>query len=148
MIRGRVPPLRERREEVPLLVQALLERVAPESQREPIRVSDEAMEYLSLHHWPGNARQLANELRRLSALTEPGALVMPEHLSPDIAASRRLAAAERHDTTSTLLVRTDQPLSAATEHVEAVLIAQALDRFDGNLERAAQHLGLSARDCS
>ncbi len=145
VVRLRVPPLRERREEVPLLVQAHLERVARETQRDPIRVSEEAMEYLSLYHWPGNARQLANELRRLSALAEPGALVMPEHLSPEIASSRPPAAAARALNGSELLVRTDQPLSAATEHVERVLIAQALDQCQGNLERAAQILGLSRK---
>jgi DNA-binding NtrC family response regulator len=145
VVRLRVPPLRERREEVPLLVQSHLERVARETQRDPIRVSEEAMEYLSLYHWPGNARQLANELRRLSALAEPGALVMPEHLSPEIASSRPPAAAARALSGSELLVRTDQPLSAATEHVERVLIAQALDQCQGNLERAAQILGLSRK---
>jgi DNA-binding NtrC family response regulator len=145
VVRLRVPPLRERREEVPLLVQAHLERVARETQRDPIRVSEEAMEYLSLYHWPGNARQLANELRRLSALAEPGALVMPEHLSPEIASSRPPAAAARGLNGPELLVRTDQPLSAATEHVERVLIAQALDQCHGNLERAAQVLGLSRK---
>ena len=145
VVRLRVPPLRERREEVPLLVQAHLERVARETQRDAIRVSEEAMEYLSLYHWPGNARQLANELRRLSALAEPGALVMPEHLSPEIASSRPPAAAARGLNGSELLVRTDQPLSAATEHVERVLIAQALDQCQGNLERAAQVLGLSRK---
>ena len=83
-----MPPLRERREEVPLLVRALVERFAREHQREPIRFSDEALEFLTLYHWPGNARQLANELRRLIALVEPGALVMPEHLSPEIGVRR------------------------------------------------------------
>ncbi|HQZ39235.1 MAG TPA: sigma-54 dependent transcriptional regulator [Vicinamibacterales bacterium] len=145
VIRLRVPPLRERREEVPLLVQSLLDRFAREAQREAIRVSEEAMEYLALYHWPGNARQLGNELRRLSALAEPGAVVMPEHLSPEIAASRPSAAAARALGAAELVVRTDQPLAAATEHVERVLIAQALDQSEGNLERAAQLLGLSRK---
>ncbi|MGE3889884.1 MAG: sigma-54 interaction domain-containing protein [Vicinamibacterales bacterium] len=145
VVRLRVPPLRERREEVPLLVQAMLERFAREAQRDPIRVSEAAMEYLTLYHWPGNARQLANELRRLSALSEPGAVVMPEHLSPEIAASRPPAAATRAIADAELLVRTDQPLAAATEHVERVLIAQALDQHGGNVEKAAQTLGLSRK---
>jgi DNA-binding NtrC family response regulator len=69
---------------------------------------------------------------------------MPEHLSPDIAASRP-ADATRALGTAELLVRTDQPLAAATEHVERVLITQALDQSEGNLERAAQRLGLSRK---
>jgi hydrogenase-4 transcriptional activator len=144
VVRLRVPPLRERREEVPLLVRALVERFAREHQREPIRFSDEALEFLTLYHWPGNARQLANELRRLMALIEPGALVMPEHLAPEIGV-RRPPGATRDLTDSELLVRTDQPLSAAVEHLERVLIAQALDQCGGNVERAAQLLGLSRK---
>ncbi|MCC7035415.1 MAG: sigma-54-dependent Fis family transcriptional regulator [Acidobacteria bacterium] len=145
VVRLRVPPLRERREEVPLLVQAMLERFAREAQRDPIRVSEAAMEYLTLYHWPGNARQLANELRRLSVLSEPGAVVMPEHLSAEIAASRPPSGVTRAITDAELLVRTDQPLAAATEHVERVLIAQALDQQGGNVEKAAQALGLSRK---
>lgn len=145
VVRLRVPPLRERREEVPLLVQAMLERFAREAQRDPIRVSEAAMEYLTLYHWPGNARQLANELRRLSVLSEPGAVVMPEHLSAEIAASRPPSGVTRAITDAELLVRTDQPLGAATEHVERVLIAQALDQQGGNVEKAAQALGLSRK---
>jgi len=144
VVRLRVPPLRDRREEIPLLVRAMAERFAREGQREPLRFSDEAMEFLTIYPWPGNARQLGNELRRIMALTEPGALVMPEHLSPEIAGTRR-----RRDDVShahpDLLVRTDQPLSAAVEHLERVIIAQALDRSNGNVERAAQSLGLSRK---
>ena len=144
VVRLKVPPLRERREEVPLLVRTLVERFAREHQREPIRFSDEALEFLTLYHWPGNARQLANELHRLIALVEPGALVMPEHLSPEIGV-RRPQRAARDLNEAELLVRTDQPLSAAVEHLERVLIAQALDQCGGNVERAAQMLGLSRK---
>jgi DNA-binding NtrC family response regulator len=149
VIRLRVPPLRERREEVPLLVQALLDRFAREAQREPIRISEAAMEYLVLYDWPGNARQLANELRRLSALTEPGTIVMPDHLSAEITATRpsvsTATAAPAGLAATEIVVRTDQPLAAATEHVERALIAQAVEQADGNLERAARILGLSRK---
>ena len=69
------------------------------------------MEYLMLYDWPGNVRQLANEVRRLVALAEPGAVLMPEHLSTDIAASRRTIPASERDLAPTeFVVRTDQPL--------------------------------------
>ena len=144
VVRLKVPPLRERREEVPLLVRALVERFARERQGEPIRFSDEALEFLTLYHWPGNARQLANELRRLIALIDPGGIVMPEHLSPEIGV-RRPARTGREFSEAELLVRTDQTLPAAVEHLERVLIAQALDHCGGNVERAAQMLGLSRK---
>ena len=144
VVRLPVPPLRERREEIPLLVRALAERLAREGQREPLRFSDDAMEYLTIHPWPGNIRELVNELRRLMALTEPGAVVMPDHLSSEIAGirhARALVAGESGD----VRVSTDQPLAAALEHVERKFIAQALDRANGNVERAAQSLGLSRK---
>ena len=53
------------------------------------------MEYLVLYRWPGNVRQLANEMRRLAAMAEPGAVLMPEHLDPAIRAGRRTVAADR-----------------------------------------------------
>ena len=91
----RVPPLRERREEIPALVEHFLEQSCRELQKPPMRVAEETLEYLVLHKWPGNVRQLANEIRRMVALAEPGAVLMPEHLSTEIAATRRTIPADQ-----------------------------------------------------
>jgi transcriptional regulator with AAA-type ATPase domain len=77
-----IPPLRERREEVPALVDHFLEHYGRELQKPLMRVADETLEYLLLYRWPGNVRQLANEIRRLVAFGEPGAVLLPTHLSP------------------------------------------------------------------
>ena len=70
---------------------------------------------------------------------------MPEHLSPKIAATRRtVPVAERPLEPTELVVRRDQPLSAAVEHVERALIQDAL-RSTGNVELAAKRLGLSRK---
>ena len=104
------------------------------------------MEYLVLYRWPGNVRQLANEMRRMAALAETGAVLMPEHLSPDIAASRRtVPAAERPPERTELLVRMDQPMAAAVEHLERAMIQYALTRFGGRVEDTAEALGLSRK---
>jgi DNA-binding NtrC family response regulator len=144
VVRLSVPPLRERREEIPLLVRALAERLAREAQREPLRFSDDAMEFLTIFPWPGNIRQLVNELRRLMALTEPGGVVMPDHLSSEIAGTRR-SRTTAAGSDAVVQVSTEQPLAAALETVERKFIAQALDRANGNVERAAQSLGLSRK---
>ena len=90
-------------------------------------------------------RELANEMRRVVALAESDAVVMPEHLSTRIADSRRtVPAGQRPPTPTELLVRRDQPLSAAVEHVERALIMDALRRH-GNVEDAARSLGLSRK---
>ncbi len=146
VVRLEVPPLRERREEIPPLVQHYLERGIQESRKTGLRFAEETMEYLVLYRWPGNVRQLANEVRRLVALAEPGAVLMPEHLSLDIRASRRtIPAGERTLSPTEVVVRTDQPLPAAMEHLERTMVQQALKESSGRLEDAAQRLGLSRK---
>ena len=145
VVRLDVPPLRERREEIPPLVQHYLDKCSREAHKTGLRFAEETMEYLILYKWPGNVRQLANEVRRLVALAEPGAVLMPEHLSNVIASSRRTIPASERDLAPTeFVVRSDQPLSAAIEHVERTMILNAFKRA-GGLEEAAQLLGLSRK---
>ncbi len=146
VIRLHIPPLRERREEIPLLVEHFLLKYAQESKKVGLRVAEETMEYLVLFRWPGNARQLANEMHRLVALTESNAVLMPEHLSREIATSRKTVPASERDLAPTeLVVRIDQPLSAAAEHLERAMIQHALTRTEGRVEDAARMLGLSRK---
>ena len=84
----RLPPLRDRREEIPALANLFARRFASELGREPVRFSTSAMERLIFHHWPGNIRQLSNEVRRLAALAESGAYVQPDDLSPEFCGHR------------------------------------------------------------
>jgi DNA-binding NtrC family response regulator len=141
-----VPPLRERREEIPLLVDHFIDKFSHELQKTALRVSEEALEYLVLYRWPGNVRQLANEVRRLVALAESGAVLMPEHLSPAIAASRRTVPADQRALKPTeIVMRLDQPMAAATEHLERALIQRALLLCDGKVDDAARMLGLSRK---
>jgi DNA-binding NtrC family response regulator len=146
VVRLQVPPLRERREEIPPLVHHFLERCSRESHKHGIRIAEETMEYLILYSWPGNVRQLMNEMRRMVALAESGAILMPEHLSASIAASRRtISASERPLAPTEVVVRLDQPMSAGMEHLERTMIQYALRESGGRVEDAAQRLGLSRK---
>jgi DNA-binding NtrC family response regulator len=146
VVRLQVPPLRERREEIPPLVHHFLERCSRESHKHGIRIAEETMEYLILYSWPGNVRQLMNEMRRMVALAESGAILMPEHLSASIAASRRtIPASERPLAPTEVVVRLDQPMSAGMEHLERTMIQYALRESGGRVEDAAQRLGLSRK---
>jgi transcriptional regulator with PAS, ATPase and Fis domain len=146
VIRINIPPLRERREEIPALVEHFLERFGRELQKPLLRVADETLEYLVLYRWPGNVRQLANEIRRLVAMAEPGGIIMPAHLSNDIAESRRTLPANRSPRLfDEVVTRIDQPLSAAVEHIERAAIQRALAMTDGHLDEAARVLGLSRK---
>jgi DNA-binding NtrC family response regulator len=141
-----IPPLRERRIEIPALANYYLEKYAQEYAKGNLRIAEETMEYLVLYRWPGNVRQLANEMRRMAALCEPGAVVMPEHLSPAIAASRRtIPASERVLEPTEVVVRLDQPMAAATEHVERAILLFALKQYGGSMEETAARLGLSRK---
>jgi DNA-binding NtrC family response regulator len=146
VIRLRVPPLRERREEIPVLVQHFLKRFAEENRKDNIRIAEETMEYLLLYSWPGNVRELLNQMRRLAALAENGAVLMPEHLSPEIVASRRtVPASERSLAPTEVVVRLDQPLAAAIEHIERAMVPWAMRTAGGRTELAARMLGLSRK---
>jgi DNA-binding NtrC family response regulator len=146
VVRLQVPPLRERREEIPLLVHHFVEKFSRESQRSGLRVAEETMEYLVLFKWPGNVRQLANEIRRVVALAESGAVLMPEHLSRDVSASRRtIPVTERPASPLEFVVRMDQPLSAAIQHLERSMVQYALATAGDRLEDAAHMLGLSRK---
>jgi DNA-binding NtrC family response regulator len=146
VVRLHVPPLRERREEIPPLVQHFLDKCSRESHKTGIRLADDTMEYLILFKWPGNVRQLANEIRRMVALAESNAVLMPEHLSQEIAASRRtIPASERFLAPTEFVVRMDQPMSAAIEHLERSMIQYALKLSGGRVEDAAERLGLSRK---
>ena len=136
-----IPPLRERREEIPALVGHFLERFGKEMQKPGLRVADETLEYLLLHRWPGNVRQLANELRRIVALAEPGATIMPAHLGRDIIASRRTVPVEPTE----IVMRLDQTLADATEQIERAVIERALAACGGRNDETAKRLGLSRK---
>jgi DNA-binding NtrC family response regulator len=140
----RIPPLRERREEIPVLAKLFAQRSAKEFAKQPLEFSTSAMELLILHSWPGNVRQLANEIRRLAALLESGACIMPEHLSAQLRP-------KPHNGTSPiqavpeLAVRIDQPLDQAVARLESEMIQRALRESNGHLSAAASTLGISRK---
>jgi DNA-binding NtrC family response regulator len=146
IVRLHLPPLRERRVEIPTLAAHYLGRHAREYAKGDLRLAEETMEYLLLYNWPGNVRQLANEMRRMAALAESGAVLMPEHLSPEIAASRRtIPASERMLDPTEVVVRLDQPMAAGVQHVERAMLQYALRKCGGRMEETAALLGLSRK---
>jgi len=145
IVRLHIPPLRERRVEIPAFANHYLQKYAKEMNKGELRLSEETMEYLVLYRWPGNVRQIANEMRRLAALAEPGAVLMPEHLCADIAASRRtMPATERTLEGNEIVVRIDQPFGAAIQHLERAMVEAALARTS-SVDEAAKLLGVSRK---
>jgi DNA-binding NtrC family response regulator len=141
-----LPPLRERRVEIPALASHYLRKYAAENHKGDLRLAEDTMEYLVLYRWPGNIRQLANEMRRMAALAEKGAVLMPEHLSPELAASRRtLPPSQRPIDNNEIVVRLDQPVPAGVSYLEQQMIAYAMKKCGGRLEETASMLGLSRK---
>jgi DNA-binding NtrC family response regulator/tetratricopeptide (TPR) repeat protein len=121
-----LPPLRERGDDILLLARHLLSTAAARYKRQPARLSAEAAHDLCRYSWPGNVRQLQNEMERLALL--PLQCVRREHLSQEIRSSEALAS---------------RPLSDARLEFERNFIQQTLAAHGGNRARAAFALGLS-----
>ncbi|HVL69153.1 MAG TPA: sigma-54 dependent transcriptional regulator [Vicinamibacterales bacterium] len=144
VVRLRLPPLRERREEVPALVEHYVRKFADQQRKGHLTLSDEALEYLVLYPWPGNIRQLANEVNRMVAMAEPDATLTAAHLSAEIQATRKTVAASAAPS-SELRISLDQPLPAAVELLERTMVEAALLRTKGRVEEAAKILGISRK---
>jgi len=127
VISVRVPPLRERFGDVSILVQHFLRMHAGDRK---LSVERSAMDALSVFPWPGNVRQLENEVRRALVLSDD--VIRLEHLNREISqAARPNRAQEEFD------------LRGRVDALEADLVRAALRRTDGNQTRAAELLGLS-----
>ena len=127
----RVPPLRERGEEIALLAQAFLDRYASELGRSKLRLAPRTAEILLRYEWPGNVRQLKNCMERLVVLARTETLT-PDLLPPEVLAPPAAAG----DDTDAL------PLKEAETRFRKTHIARALARCGGNQTRAAEELGL------
>ncbi|MEX1130258.1 MAG: sigma-54 dependent transcriptional regulator, partial [Vicinamibacterales bacterium] len=144
VVRLRLPPLRDRREEVPALVEHYVRRFGDQQKKGRLTLTDEALEFLLLYPWPGNVRQLANEVNRMVAMAEKDAALTATHLSPEIQATRRtIPAAAAPD--SELRIPLDQSLPEAVELLERTMVQAALERSKGRLEEAAKLLGISRK---
>ncbi|HYE14301.1 MAG TPA: sigma 54-interacting transcriptional regulator, partial [Pyrinomonadaceae bacterium] len=155
VIRLRVPPLRERRSEIPTIVNYYINHYSTRFGRRDITITPQTLDLLMVCDWPGNVRMLCNEIQRVVARAEDGTVITPDHLSPElrhIAAPHApatvtqinsgggLAAAAASDAISQGLTLAD-----ATAELERRMIAEALRKHNGNISRAARELGLTRR---
>jgi Nif-specific regulatory protein len=130
----RVPPLRDRREDVLALAQHFLVHHGAREGRPGCRLSREAEELLLAHHWPGNVRELENEILRALALSEPFETIPAERLS------ERLG--QLHEQLASV-VCDREPLRESLARFEALCLRRALDRTGGKRAETARNLGLT-----
>ena len=140
VIRIHVPPLRERREEIPHLSTFFLRDASERLGRPGVRLSPEALDIFDAFPWPGNVRQLRNEVQRAVALTSSHGLITPEVLSPALAVPSGLDARAYGRGKGR---RTS--LAHAVERLEREMIEAALQRSGSNISQTARSLGLTRR---
>ncbi|HVQ30831.1 MAG TPA: sigma 54-interacting transcriptional regulator, partial [Vicinamibacteria bacterium] len=138
----RLPPLRERREDIPALVQAFLGRFAAEAAKGVRGLTIKTLRALVEFPWPGNIRELEHEMRRLVYLCPEGQAIDSTMLSPHVAACAPAAEEERPEPQGPA-GSSSLDLEAGVGRLERRLIEQALDRSKGNRTAAAKLLGIS-----
>lgn len=134
----RVPPLRERREDIPLLVDFFVHKYSVELDIEPPRIAVEALKLLENYHWPGNVRELENVIERALALTSSDTLTsedIPTHLLRG-----------GIDSLPTIELPEDGlDIEGHLDEMRRALMLQALERSNGVQTRAAELVGMSFR---
>ncbi|MGB7926069.1 MAG: sigma 54-interacting transcriptional regulator [Pyrinomonadaceae bacterium] len=134
----KVPPLRDRPEDIPLLASYYFEETCRRNNRHLTGITPEAMGYLTRYNWPGNVRQLRSEIERIVVFAEDGQSVGAESLSPDILRAAATPAPVRFHLDFSKPVNFKEIML----EVERQLLSEALARHGGNATRAAELLGL------
>jgi transcriptional regulator with PAS, ATPase and Fis domain len=135
VIRIGVPSLKERKSDIPLLAVHFLDKFCRKMSKKVNGISDEAMKYLSSYDWPGNIRQLENEIERAVTLADNDSYIKSSDLSEEIFRFQ--------ENTDTINLLEDTSLKAAVEHLERQMILRALNDTSWNQTKAAKRLGLS-----
>ena len=130
----KLPPLRERSEDIPALTQHFLDRYCSEYRRNIAGLSQECLDALANYQWPGNIRQLENEVQRIVIQADPGAWVEVDDLSPQI---------RQVEGTVARVAPKKGTLKQMMEQVERWLLAEALRDHGNNKTKTAQSLGIT-----
>jgi len=127
-----LPPLRERTDDIPILVDHFLKEISERKHIAPHRVSPEVMRRFMSYRWPGNVRELRNKLESMMILAE-GEILTENDLPPEILAGSPSA------------VNAQEIPSMSMEELEKLAITKALEQCAGNRTHAAEKLKISVR---
>jgi DNA-binding NtrC family response regulator/tetratricopeptide (TPR) repeat protein len=143
VIRIEVPPLRARREEIPHLSTFFLREACDRLAKPEVTLSSATLDVFARYHWPGNVRQLFNEIQRAVAMTTAGSTIEPEHLSSDLSAQRLAGAVAA--TAAGGWAPEPGTLAENIEKVERTIITATLDKTGFNISETARLLGLTRK---
>ncbi|MCE9615273.1 MAG: sigma-54 dependent transcriptional regulator [Lentisphaerae bacterium] len=130
-----VPPLRERREDIPILAEHFLSQLSRDMKREDLTISPDAIDKMEQYDWPGNVRELRNVIERAILLCETGNIE-----TDDILVGKGHGRAPAHARRHAVLL---PEKGCSLDEVEKELVRQAITRTSGNRTRAAELLGIS-----
>ena len=133
-----LPPLRDRKEDIPLLVKEFLQQFGPQYGRPHVEMSEDALGALRQYHWPGNVRELRNLVERVIILNPKIQKIERKHLPMLVYRGPKLTESGRINTRGEEF----SSLLEAREAYERDYILKKLDEFHGNVSRAAEGLGL------
>jgi two-component system, NtrC family, nitrogen regulation response regulator NtrX len=135
----RVPPLAERREDIPLLIEYFMEQISQSTGLPRRLIGDDAMAVLQSHDWPGNVRQLRNNVERLMILAggDPDAVINADMLPQDVGSM--VPSMPGGDGGEHLM---GLPLREAREVFEREYLVAQISRFGGNISRTAEFVGM------
>jgi two-component system NtrC family response regulator len=131
LIAVHLPPIRDRRGDIPLLATRTLHTLATLYRRPGLRIEDDAMDWLIVQSWPGNVRQLKHLIERTVLLAPHNVLTVQDFMLASQPETPELAAAS------------PEPGAMTLEEMEKEMILRALQRYNGNVSRVAKALGLS-----
>jgi hydrogenase-4 transcriptional activator len=144
VIRIHVPPLRQRREEITHLSTFFLREACERLGKPDVQLSSEVLSLFSHYWWPGNVRQLRNEVQRAVALAPPGGTVGPEHVSPELTLTEKTTSPST-PLAGNMSLRGGQSLASFVDDIERDVIREMLARHRGNISESARSLGLTRR---
>jgi DNA-binding NtrC family response regulator/tetratricopeptide (TPR) repeat protein len=144
VVRLSIRPLRERRDEIPGLVTHFVARAAEEFNKGRLNVAEETMERLLLYRWPGNVRQLQNELRRMVALAEPDSTLPPEAISETILGAMPIFRPGPINGKE-IAVGLHDKLMPTLARIECEMIKAAFREHHGKVDAVAKALGISRK---
>jgi len=140
----RLPPLRERKEDIPLLVRHFLHKHQDESKGKPLDLSEEALSALQCYDWPGNVRELENCIVRAMVLTKSD-MIQPDDLMPEMRENG--ISLPRGDVQTWEELKTAKRFARdrMTEKLEQAFVEEGLRRNRGNVSRSALEMGIDRR---
>ncbi|HEY8746528.1 MAG TPA: sigma-54 dependent transcriptional regulator [Tepidisphaeraceae bacterium] len=128
-----LPPLRQRTDDIPILVEHFLKEISQNKHTAPRRISPEVMRRFEAYRWPGNVRELRNTLERMMVLAD-GEVLTEKDLTEEMMGTAGEAGTQK-----------DMPSNLTMDELERLAISKALEQCGGNRTHAAERLGISVR---